>query len=151
MVDSKVVWGDRTVAVYRYRTMFPVLRLQAPGQLGWHTGTTGTPAIRSLTSDDRKPLPLDSTIEECFEPMSHEGEPLAHGAVDASPMEWRYASSDRRSAALRRMSPRFFGRESHVTEQHCVRMRCGGIRRCRGYLHQFFGQGDALAGFVAGR
>ena len=42
MVDSKVVWGDRTVAVYRYRTMFPVLRLQAPGRLGRLNGTTGT-------------------------------------------------------------------------------------------------------------
>ena len=78
-----MVWGDRTVAVYRYRTMFPVLRLQASGRLGWHNGTNGTPAIRSLTSDDREPLPLESTIEECFEPMSHEGEPPAHGAVDA--------------------------------------------------------------------
>jgi hypothetical protein len=87
VVDSKVVWGDRTVAVYRYRTMFPVLRLQAPGRLGRLNGTTGTPALRSLTPDDHEPHPLDSTIEGCFEPMSHEGEPPAHGAVDASPME----------------------------------------------------------------
>lgn len=89
-------------------------------------------------------------IQGWSEPMSHGDEPPAHGAADASPMEWRQSSGDRRSAAWRRLPPRFFGRESYVTEQHCVHMRCGGIRRCRGCLHQFFGQGDALAGVVAG-
>ena len=117
-----MVWGDLTVAVYRYRTMFPVLRLQASGRLGWHNGT---PAIRSLTSDDSEPLPLESTIEECFEPISHEGEPLAHGAEDASPMEWRCASSDRRSAALRRMSPG--SSEERVMSLNNIVSACGAV------------------------